>query len=242
MKIQELYENDIPCSYYDSGKMSDIRYRYIEDCSSDEYELMLERGWRRFGNLFFVPVCKSCSECVTPKIDSFNFKLTKSFKRVKKRNSDISFVIQKPTLLLEHIELHNNYHRFMTQKKDWIFNEIDEEDYYKSFVQGSNDYGYEILYKLGDELVGVAFVDILENSLSCVYFFYNHKFQDRSLGVYSILLQLELAKKLKIRDVYLGYWIKNHYSMGYKERFAPFDILVNRAELDEETIWKEYKK
>ena len=46
---------------------------------------------------------------------------------------------------------------------------------------------------------------------------------------------------MNIPYIYLGYWIKDHYSMGYKEAYKPFEILENRATLDEATIWREYE-
>ncbi|MDX9744402.1 MAG: hypothetical protein RBT59_11320 [Arcobacteraceae bacterium] len=42
--------------------------------------------------------------------------------------------------------------------------------------------------------------------------------------------------------MFLGYWIQNHHSMGYKEDYAPFDVLKNRPTLDEECIWEKYEK
>ena len=51
----------------------------------------------------------------------------------------------------------------------------------------------------------------------------------------------QIAKDLNIPDIYLGYWINKHHSMGYKEEYKPFEILKNRANMDEEPIWEEYK-
>jgi arginine-tRNA-protein transferase len=46
---------------------------------------------------------------------------------------------------------------------------------------------------------------------------------------------------MKIPYIYLGYWIKDHYSMGYKESYNPFEVLKNRASLDQDTIWEKYE-
>ena len=86
--------------------------------------------------------------------------------------------------------------------------------------------------------MGVAFVDILDNAISAVYFYYDHNFAKYSIGSYSILKQIASAKEYNIKYFYPGYWIKNHYSMGYKEKFKPFEILINRPNLNEEAIWK----
>ena len=75
-----------------------------------------------------------------------------------------------------------------------------------------------------------------------VYCYYDHDYQDRSLGKFSILIQLNLAKLSKIPYLFLGYWIKDHLSMGYKEDYAPFDVLQNRPNLNETCIWERYEK
>jgi arginine-tRNA-protein transferase len=51
-----------------------------------------------------------------------------------------------------------------------------------------------------------------------------------------------MAKLSKIPYMFLGYWLKDHYSMGYKEEYAPFDVLQNRPSMDDECIWERYEK
>ena len=77
----EFLEEDRSCSYFEN-KISDIRYKYIYSCSTSSYQNMLERGWRRFGRMHFVPECKFCNKCVSMRIDVANYKFSKSEKRV----------------------------------------------------------------------------------------------------------------------------------------------------------------
>ena len=81
-------------------------------------------------------------------------------------------------------------------------------------------------------------MDILENSISSIYCYYDHDYSDLSIGKFSILAQIKIAKELNIPYIYLGYWIKDHFSMGYKEAYEPFEVLINRANFDEKPIWK----
>ena len=83
----EFLEEQRECSYFDT-EISDIRYRYMYACSTAEYQSMLERGWRRFGKMHFVPECKSCTKCVSIRIDVENYKFSKSEKRVINKNRD----------------------------------------------------------------------------------------------------------------------------------------------------------
>jgi arginine-tRNA-protein transferase len=239
-QVLEFLEDNKQCSYFDD-KICDIRYKYMDHCSSEEQLLMLERGWRRFGNMHFVPECKNCTECKTIRIDVKKFQFSKSQKRVLNKNKDTEVYMQKPTVTYEHIDLFNKYHKHMVGKKDWNDNVIDVQEYNNSYVNGAHDYGKEILYFRDNQLIGVALSDMLAGGMSAIYCYYDHDYEDLSIGQFSILAQISIAKQNNISYLYLGYWIKDHFSMGYKERYKPFEILENRPSLAEQTIWSDYE-
>jgi arginine-tRNA-protein transferase len=238
--LSEFLEENKPCSYYED-RLSDIRYKYLDNCDPQTYFKMLERGWRRFGNIHFVPECKNCTECQTIRIDVENFKFTKSHKRLFNKNDDIEIYVQKPSLSIEHLDLYNKYHRRMQNKKGWNNNQITPGEYKSSYVDGASTYGREILYMHQGKLIGVALSDMLPDGMSAVYCFYDHDYAHRSLGKFSILAQISIAKQANIPYIFLGYWIKDHLSMGYKENYKPFDVLQNRPTLDEKCIWELYE-
>jgi arginine-tRNA-protein transferase len=239
--IIEIFEEQKICSYFDD-KLSDTRYKFMQNCDEDIYYEMLQRGWRRFGNVHFVPECNTCNDCKTIRLDIPNYKFTKSQKRIMSKNKDLQIYIQKPTLSIDHINLFNKYHEFMTTKKNWKSNQIEPAEYKSSYVDGANTYGKEILYFLDDKLICVALCDMTKKAFSSVYCYYDHDYENRSLGKFSILVQISIAKNLNIPYLFLGYWIKDHHSMGYKENYTPFDILQNRPTLEENCIWEKYEK
>lgn len=230
------------CAYID-GCDTKFNYAAIESCSQEFYNELLLRGWRRFGEMFFAPFCDDCQKCISIRqvIDDFN--LSPSHKRVLKNNANTRFELRTPTYSIEKLELYNKYHSFMNIKKGWDYNPIDKDKYVYMFIDGHLEFGKEICYYVNEHLVGVAFVDILENthSMSAIYFFYDHNYVKLSLGTFSILKQIEISKILGIKYLYPGYWIQNHYSLGYKERFKPFEFLANRPNIYEMPIWKQYK-
>jgi arginine-tRNA-protein transferase len=235
----EFVEENKPCSYFED-RICDIRYRYMDHCSMEEQEAMCERGWRRFGNMHFVPECKTCDACITMRIDVQKYKFSKSEKRLLNKHKNTEVYIQKPTLSLEHINLFNKYHDHMKDKKGWNENIIDPQEYHNSYVNGAHEFGKELLYFIDNKLVAVALCDIMPSGLSAVYCYYDHEYEDLSLGKFSILAQITIAKQNNIPYLYLGYWIKDHFSMGYKEKYKPFEVLVNRPKLNEITIWEDY--
>lgn len=236
----EFVEEQRDCSYFDD-EISDIRYRYMYDCSVEQYQAMLERGWRRFGKMHFVPECKWCTKCISMRIDVKNYEFTKSEKRVINKNKDTKLYLRTPSMTLEHLNLYDKYHSVMNAKKNWPFTPIEPNDYLKSYVEGKEEYSKELLYMRDNKLIGVALVDILPNAMSSIYCFYDHDYSDLSIGKFSILAQIKIAKEMNIPYIYLGYWIKDHFSMGYKEAYGPFEVLKNRPTLDEEPIWEKYE-
>ncbi len=196
-KIVEFLEERKQCAYFDD-KISDIRYKYIENCNIKEHANMLEHGWRRFGNMHFVPECKNCNECITIRIDIDKFKFSKSQKRVINKNKNIDIYIQKPSVSIDHLNLFDKYHFHMHQKKQWKYDPIDPDEYYRTYVQGAGKYGQEILYFKDEKLICVALVDILEEGISAIYCYYDHDYKDLSLGKFSILAQISMAKQMKV--------------------------------------------
>ena len=77
-----------------------------------------------------------------------------------------------------------------------------------------------------DRLVGVAVTDVTASGLSAVYTFFDPDARSRSLGTFAILTQIELAHRLRLPHLYLGFWIDGHPKMDYKRRFDALEILT----------------
>ena len=74
------------------------------------------------------------------------------------------------------------------------------------------------------KLVGLMLFDHQKDGLSAVYSFYDVKFEKSGLGNFMILELIELAKKLTLDYVYLGYYIKNAPRMNYKLKFKEGEL------------------
>ena len=73
-------------------------------------------------------------------------------------------------------------------------------------------------------LIGLMLFDHQKDGLSAVYSFYDVKFEKSGLGNFMILELIELAKKLNLDYVYLGYYIKNASRMNYKLKFKQGEL------------------
>ena len=80
-------------------------------------------------------------------------------------------------------------------------------------------------FLLDDELIACAVVDRLPQALSAVYTFFDPDQAQRSLGIYAVLQQIELARKTGRPHVYLGYWVPGSPKMDYKKGFSALQVL-----------------
>lgn len=228
--------NDDKCSYLNDNTQT-THYKIIENCSTSHCEELIERGWRRFGNMFFRPICSGCQACESFKIDVKNYTFSKSERRIIRKNHDLKVFIQKPKVTQEHLSLFEKYHSFMKDKRDWPHVEKTPKHYYASFVHGHGEFGYEVLYYFKEKLIGVDLIDILENGISSIYFYYDPDFSKLSLGTYSMLNQISMAKEYELDWIYMGYYVKGCQSLEYKSRYKPYKVLEGRPWDSDAPIW-----
>ena len=117
---------------------------------------------------------------------------------------------------------------------------ITPREYRENFVAGAHEFGREILYIQNDKLIGVDLIDILDDGISSIYFYYDPDFPRLSLGVYSLLYQIELARAWRLDWIYLGYWVDGCKAFAYKTNFQPQEILNDFPPIDKVSLWKEF--
>lgn len=229
---------DTPCAYL-AGKRSRSSYKYIFDASFTYNSTLVEHGYRRFGKYFSKPICDGCSECKSLRIDAEKFKFTKSLRRVISKNNkaNIEVIIARPHISDNHIKLYEKYHKFMYNKRGWEFHPMSYERYYSVYVEGAGEFGFEVDYYDGDRLICVDLIDITLDGISSIYCFWDTDYSYLSLGKYSLLNQILLAKSYKLPWIYLGFYVKGCESLEYKSDYKPYQILQDYSELDELAVW-----
>ena len=230
---------DYECAYLPDRNVR-MNYKHIEEATQSYNSALISRGWRRFGCYYFHPICNGCNECKSIRIDVNNYQLRKSQKKAIKRNRETQIIIQKPTLSQAHIDLYNKYHSFKHKKDDWSHRNISPREYKENFVEGAHNFGKEVLYIKDDVLIGVDLIDILDDGVSSIYFYYDPDFPELSLGTYSLLYQIELAKVLELPWIYLGYWVDGCKAFAYKPNFQPQEILDGFPDVQVPSDWVEF--
>lgn len=236
MNLLKEFLLDDKCSYLDDKEQT-THYKIINNCDILTCEALIERGYRRFGKMYFRPICATCNECQSIKIDVENFQFSKSVRRILKKGNDISVYIQKPSMTKEHIALFDKYHYHMHKKKGWDFSPASSDHYYNSFVTGEGDFGYEVLYYFDKKLIAVDLIDILPQGISSIYFYYDPDFSSYSLGKLSLYNQIKYAKETNKKWIYLGYYVKECPSLAYKSEYKPYLTLQGRPHEYEDFKW-----
>lgn len=221
------HRDDHPCPYL-PARGATTHYRYLERCDAETYQGLLERGWRRFGRVFFRPECAGCGECRSLRLDVASFVPDRSMRRTARANQDVQVELSRPSATARHLELFERYHRAQEEHRGWPGRPTDPVDYAHSFVEGAGTFGHELRFQVDGALIAVALVDLLPRALSAVYCYYDPELRRRAPGVLSVLCQVQLARRLGVPHLYLGYWVEPNASMRYKARYRPHSLLRGR--------------
>jgi len=183
-----------------------------------------QRGFRRSGEYIYLPNCETCSACISTRLPVTLFTPNRIQKRVWKRNQDLAITLTEPQLTDEIYDLYQRY--IETRHADGDMYPATKEQYQSFLVESYVD-SFFLEFRLKRRLVAVAVTDILTNAYSAVYTFFEPELTQRSLGVYSLLAQIEHTKKAAFDHLYLGYWVKQCRKMNYKLQYRPIELLVN---------------
>src|SRR3954471_6386849 len=153
------------CGYLPDQVWS-LQYLFVAQASADEYQVYLDRGWRRFGRAFFHPVCKGCHRCLSVRVPVATFRPDGNQRRARKANADVELVIGEPEVTAEKLYLYDRFHEFQADEKGWpVHGPKSPRDYAESFLDNPFP-TEEWCYFVGGRLVGVGYVDALPDGLS----------------------------------------------------------------------------
>jgi arginine-tRNA-protein transferase len=138
----------------------------------------------------------------------------------------------------EHLALFERYHRDMHRRRGWPLRETSAEDYINTFLVGDFDFAYEFRYVSHDRIVGIGLVDLTPAGSSSAYFYHDPDWRQRQIGVFSLLIELQVAAELDLPHHYLGYWIAACPSMAYKCQYRPHEILKEYVPDSETPEWQ----
>jgi arginine-tRNA-protein transferase len=202
------------CPYLENRFMR-LAFFYASEVSGSELDRLISNGWRKFGIYFFKPQCEGCRSCIPVRVPVETFSMSKSQRRLWRKNSDIRMSLEEDASFTEL------YRIYQEHSLNRFGNSVNEEEFRNHFFIKACPSAYS-LYYLGGMLIAVGFLDLSSNALSSVYFVYRTQFLERGLGNYSVLREIQMASDLGLRYYYLGYYVPGSSRMQYKARFFPY--------------------
>ncbi|CAH0525575.1 arginyltransferase [Vibrio hippocampi] len=189
----------------------------------DAFEMLLANGFRRSGNTIYKPHCRQCQACQAIRVSIPDFTPSKSQKRLNNKCQALTWQLKQQ---LDE-GWYSLYERYITARHS-------DGSMYPPNTQVFHDFakcGWLTMHYLhiyeGEKLVAVAVTDVLSNSASAFYTFFDPDYP-LSLGTYAVLCQIELCQQRQFQWLYLGYQIDECAAMNYKTRFVPHQRLVNQ--------------
>lgn len=194
-----------------------------EKLSPEEFDLLLARGWRHFGTNFFrynIGFFGFDIRRVLPlRIRLANFSLSKSQRRVMRKNSELETFIRPTEITDEAIDLFERHkRRFTTGVPDSIYDFLSRDPAHSPCTSN------EIAVYLKREFVAVSYFDVGGRSISGTYAMFEPTEKARSLGIFTMLKEIEFAIENKMEFYYQGYAYEGESFYDYKKRFRGTEI------------------
>lgn len=240
LPVMEMKE-DSPCPYFDGRNErclitaeSWMDQFYPDIPKREIFGVLLELGFRRSGTVYYKENCNDCSECIPIRLQPGLFEISKSQRRVARRNADIE------------VRINDNSEQFATPEKAFLYREYDYHHNHKDRMTLEESakrlldiHEYEgcldMEYYLNGRLIAVGIIDIacskhLEiSALSSNYFYYeiSEEVLKRSIGVFSVLAEIDLCNQYGVPAYYLGLYLPNCRKMNYKINYQPYELYEN---------------
>ena len=158
---------------------------------------LLAAGYRRSGSFVYTTQCPQCSQCQPTRVRPIGFPLRKSMRRVlAKGDRDLTLRWARSDRRPTAVALFNAHRsgRDLGQDDSPVTLES-----YQSFLVESCCRTMELSMWLGDQLVGIAIIDVGRKSLSAVYTHFHPDASKYSIGTYAILKQIAWGSREPFR-------------------------------------------
>ena len=193
-KIQFYLTANYNCGYLPAKKAQSIVASPYQNVNQNEFNNLINIGFRRSGNHVYKPHCHECDACTPIRLDVLQFKRNRTQERCFKK-SDLKVVEESLDFLEEDFLLYSKYQK--TRHNDLSSSIEDQKEEYKNFLLTSNFESKKMKFFHNDKLLMISIIDYLNDGISAVYTFYDQNYVKKSLATYSILWLVEKCKNEK---------------------------------------------
>lgn len=186
-------------------------------------EMLWARGWRHFGSRyfrhnFFVHSSKLYSVRAL-RLRVADFRPSRSQRRILRKNANLRLHVGEVRTTREVFEMFERHkERFDENPPRDIFDVIAsaEERHAGQTLQFS-------VYD-ADRLIAVSYLDVAVSSTSGLYAFFEPSESKRSLGIFTMLKEIEYTRGAGMTFYYPGYVFRESSFYDYKKRFRPAEV------------------
>ena len=191
---------------------------YADKLLPEQMDSLWAKGWRHFGTHFFrynVGFLIDDLRFVLPlRIRLSDFSFSKNQRRVLRRNDDLDVSIGPLDIDKASQGLFERHKtRFTHGVPESIYNFISHDS-----IEAPCDV-QEIRVARGGELLAVSYFDVGSNSTSGIYGMFEPTITDRSLGIFTMLKEIEYSIETGREFYYQGYAYQGPSFYDYKKRF-----------------------
>ncbi len=208
---------------------------YSEKVSPEQLDALLGDGWRHFGAHFFrynIGFYRQETRRVLPlRIRLSDFTFSKSQRRILKKNQDLQAVARPIEITREKEILFNRHKRRFTRGVPRSIYDFLDRDAANMPCEA-----FEMCVYENENLLAASFFDVGETTISGIYAIFAPEEASRSLGIFTMLLEIDLAIKSGKEFYYQGYAYEGNSFYDYKKRFSGLETF------DWQGNWKEFKK
>jgi leucyl-tRNA---protein transferase len=253
-----------PCSYLPAVQARSQVATPAFLINAPVYSELVQHGFRRSGTYTYRPLCDDCQACVPLRVLAKQFTANRSQRRAWAQHGHLEASLHHLQDGPEYYDLYQRYQR--SRHPDGGMDNDDRESYQSFLLQSHVDsllVEFREPFDPADETTShstkpasgqvagyqdrqgvlrmVSVIDLLGDGLSSVYTFYEPDLPRARLGIYNVLWQIELCRKLGLDFVYLGYWIEQSRKMAYKTVYQPAQGLIDGAwqAISKETLTKD---
>jgi len=208
-----------PCPYL-PGRDSRLVALRPERLTPGLYRLFLDLNFRRLGAIVYRPACEGCRECRQIRVDVRRFRPSRAQRRCLGRNADVLAETGRPEATEEK---HGVYRRYLEARHDGQMSGSWEE--FREFLHETPSFTREVVFRVGERLLGAGIFDAGQEALSAVYFYFDPDLSARSPGTLNVLWLVAECRRRDVPWLYLGYHVAESPSMAYKAAFRPHQVL-----------------
>ena len=229
-KLQLYLSSDHPCSYLPKKRSRTLFLDPRATLHHFVYNDLIDKGFRRSGEMIYRPECELCNDCIPLRLPVDRFAPRRIQRRIIKRNSSVQVSELASGYSEEQYQLYKKYIR--SRHPEGSMADLSAQQYIHFLTcRWCETRFFE--FRLRKRLQAVAVTDLLPQGLSAVYTFFDPDLSNLSPGVFTILWQIEEAKRRGLKWLYLGYWIPKCRKMEYKDQYRPVQAYLNNQ-------WQEF--